>query len=538
MVSRRQFISRTALAGSALLMGRASRAEAQEASRIADQVDASRAPAGDEPQARGAKARTSAYVPVTTPNGTTLPYRVVDGVKVFHLVAAAVKYEFTSGPSAECWGYNGASPGPTIEAVEGDRVRFYVTNKLPEPTSLHWHGLLLPNGMDGVGGLTQPYIREGETFRYESTLKNHGTFMYHPHVDEMTQMAMGMMGMFIVHPKRLSRERRVDRDFALILSEFSVPIGTARPDPREMVDFNVLTINGKAFPGTAPLVARTGQRVRIRMGNLSAMHNHPIHLHGYSLRVTATDGGVLPPSAQWRETTVLVPVGATRDAELLADAPGDWAMHCHFTHHVMNQMGHGGHNVLGMERGDFDKRMRKVVPGYMTMGHDGMAAMATMRMKVPDNSIPMYGTEGKYDYIDMGGMFTVLKVRDGLSSYEDPGWYEQPEGSMARVATADELAADGVEPGGSGWRTSGRASRGHAQRAGSARSKSNSSPLSTPSRVSALCPRSEAPSPARRSVSPTRTLPLATCSHALRPGASVCVTRCPSSSRLAYRSTS
>jgi hypothetical protein len=228
-----------------------------------------------------------------------------------------------------------------------------------------------------------------------------------------------------------------------MLSEWSVPVGTRRPDPREMTDFNVLTLNGKAC--TAPLVARTGQRVRIRFGNLSAMHNHPMHLHGYTFRVTATDGGPVPRSAQHPDTTVLVPVGSTRDIELVADAPGDWALHCHFTHHVMNQMGHEGHNMLGMQPGDFDKRVRKVVPGYMTMGHRGMAEMAKMNMTVPGNSIAMVGTEGKHDYIDMGGMFTVLKVRDGLTSFEDPGWYEGPAEEQAREASAEELAADGVQ---------------------------------------------------------------------------------------------
>ena len=99
------------------------------------------------------------------------------------------------------WGYNGQSPGPTIEAVEGDKVRIFVTNRLPEHTTVHWHGMLLPNGMDGVGGLTQPHIKPGKTFVYEFELKHSGTFMYHPHSDEMVQMAMGMMGMFVVHPR-------------------------------------------------------------------------------------------------------------------------------------------------------------------------------------------------------------------------------------------------------------------------------------------------------------------------------------------------
>jgi hypothetical protein len=229
-----------------------------------------------------------------------------------------------------------------------------------------------------------------------------------------------------------------------MLSEWFVPTGARRPDPREMTDFNVLTMNRKAFPGTEPLVVRTGQRVRIRFGNLSAMDNHPIHLHGYSFRTVGTDGGRIPESAQWPETTVLVPVGATRDIEFVADAPGDWAMHCHFTHHIMNQMGHEGPSTLGMEAAGLDARIRSLLPGYMTMGQAGMSGMAGMEMPVPENSIPMKGAAGPHDHIDMGGMFTVLKVRDEITSFEDPGWYENPPDTQARPATGPELEADGI----------------------------------------------------------------------------------------------
>jgi manganese oxidase len=453
MVTRRDFMTRSALAGSALLVSKvaagAASAEAQDTDPHAGHgghghadTQPQAAASAPPPAAGASRALGPGILPVETPNGVQLPWRVVNGVKVFHLIAEPLRHEFAPGLSAECWGYNGRTPGPTLEVVRGERVRVYVTNRLPEPSGVHWHGILLPNGMDGVGGLTQSYVRPGETFRYEFTPRHAGTFMYHPHVDEMTQMGMGLMGMLIVHEPRPAQ--RVDRDFAIMLSEWFVPVGTSRPDTREMSDFNVLTLNGKAFPGTAPLVVRTGQRVRIRFGNLSAMHNHPMHLHGYSFRVTGTDGGPVPKSAQRPETTVLVPVGTTRDVEFVADTPGDWAMHCHFTHHVMNQMGHDGHNMLGMQTGDFDKRMRKLVKGYMTMGQHGMAEMAKMKMSVPDNSIAMIGAEGKHDYIDMGGMFTVLKVRDGITSYADPGWYDGPAEHQARLASAAELDADGV----------------------------------------------------------------------------------------------
>src|SRR5438552_3745017 len=169
------------------------------------------------------------YTPVITPNNISLPWKTVDGVKVYHLIAEEVEHEFVPGLRAKCWGFNGRVHGPTIEAVEGDRVRIYVTNKLPAATSIHWHGIILPNGMDGVSGLTQPPIKPGETFKYDITLRQHGTHMYHSHHDEMTQMALGLMGLFVIHPRQ--PKYRVDRDFALMLSECRIDVVTMRPNP-------------------------------------------------------------------------------------------------------------------------------------------------------------------------------------------------------------------------------------------------------------------------------------------------------------------
>lgn len=437
-IGRRGLLAATAIAGGAAVL----RTRTAHAASPKRSWDASYSGTGSH-QTPGRPGRD--YRPTLTPDGATLPFTVVDGVKVYHLVAEEVVNEFAPGLEATCWGYNGRCHGPTIEAVEGDRVRIYVTNKLAAPTSVHWHGVFLPNGMDGVGGLNQRAIRTGETFKYEWTFRQHGTFMYHSHHDEMTQMGMGLMGMIVVHPRKPPGSHRVDRDFVLMLSEWHIDPGTRRPDPNEMTDFNVLTINGKCFPGTSPLVCRTGDRVRIRIGNLSAMDHHPIHLHGYYFKVVATDGGQIPVGAQWPETTVLVPVGSTRDIEFVADAPGDWVMHCHMSHHVMNQMGHGIPNMIGVEVGDLDKRAAKVVPGYMTMGSEGMGDMAEMGMRVPANSIPMVGAHGPHDYITMGGMFTILKVRDELDGDGDPGWYEAPPGTRAEPATAEELERDGVQ---------------------------------------------------------------------------------------------
>jgi hypothetical protein len=384
------------------------------------------------------------YTPVVVPNGSTLPWKMVNGVKVFHLTAEVIRHEFTPGLVIEAWGYNGTTPGPVIEAVEGDRVRIYVTNNLPEPTTVHWHGILVPNGMDGVAGLNQPAIQPGETFKYEFTLRQHGTFMYHPHFDEMVQMGMGLMGMFIIHP-RTPVGPKVDRDFAIMLSEWAVHPGSAKPDVTVMNDFNILTMNSKVFPSTEPLVAKTGDRIRVRFGNLSAMDHHPIHLHGFQFKVTGTDGGRIPESAQWPETSVLVPVGSTRDIEWVADVPGDWAFHCHMTHHVMNQMGHDIPNMMGVKTDTLDNKVRRLLPNYMTMGQHGMGDMADMGMQVPRNSIPMLGGPGQFGTIDMGGMFTIVKVRDTLTSYDvDPGWYTNPRGTVASLASDAELRADGI----------------------------------------------------------------------------------------------
>ena len=316
--------------------------------------------------AQANKPRKSPPWSVETPAVSKAPWTLNAGVKEFHLVAEPVEREFAPGFRLKCWGYNGQTPGPTIEAVQGDRVRILVTNKLPEHTTIHWHGLILPNGMDGVGGLNQPHIKPGETYAYEFTLKQHGTFMYHPHADEMVQMAMGMMGLFIVHPE-VQHESRPDRDFALMLHEWSVHPGTYRADPSVMLDFNHFSFNGKVFPATSPLVVRTGQNVRIRLGNLS-MNQHPIHLHGHTFKVVATDGGTIPTAGRWPQTTVPVPVGSTRDIEFVATEPGDWVLHCHKSHHTMNAMGHGLPNALGADLGASETKLRKLLPDYMAMG--------------------------------------------------------------------------------------------------------------------------------------------------------------------------
>ena len=385
-----------------------------------------------------APAARRAHGKVRTLNGWSLPHRMNGGVKEFHLVAEEFEHEFAPGSKAVVWGYNGSTPGPTIEATQGDRVRIYVTNRLKEATTIHWHGLILPSGMDGVGGLSQPQIQPGETFAYEFDLVQHGTHMYHPHADEMVQLAMGMMGLLIIHPKGGDH---VDRDYALLLHNFALHPGTYRPDPSVMQDFDLWTFNSKVFPAIEPMVARTGERVRIRVGNLS-MWNHPIHLHGVQFEVTGSDGGRWP-KAQWRrEVTEIIGVGQMRDIEFTA-VPGDWAFHCHMSHHTMGPMGHEIPNTQGVDQSGVEQKIRRMLPGYMAMGQHGMSEHQehtdSGHMKGPENTLAMMAGKGPFGNIEMGGMFTVVKVRDDIApgDFSDPGWYANPPGTVARRVSND-----------------------------------------------------------------------------------------------------
>ena len=373
------------------------------------------------------------YRPVVTLNGWSLPFRMKDGVKEFHLVAEPVVREMAPGFHVNMWGYNGQSPGPTIEVVEGDQVRIYVTNRLPEHTTIHWHGQRLPNGMDGVGGLNQKQIPAGKTYVYEFTARRPGTFMYHPHADEMTQMAMGMMGLWITHPRQAHPEiAEVDRDYAFLINAFDIDPGSYTPKVNTMLDFNIWSWNSRVFPGISPLVARLGDRVRVRFGNLT-MTNHPIHIHGIEFEVTGTDGGPVPKTARWPEVTTDVAVGQMRQIEFIADEPGDWAMHCHKSHHTMGAMGHDVPTLIGVDHRGLLQRIQKLIPDYMLMGERGMADMGEMEMELPENTAPMMTGTGPYGAIEMGGMFTTLKVRADLKpdDYRDPPWYTQPPGTQS-----------------------------------------------------------------------------------------------------------
>jgi FtsP/CotA-like multicopper oxidase with cupredoxin domain len=427
---RRQFLRGTAGAGAALAAASVSRVALAALPEPAIQT---------RPDTMGPLVPPNGrpYHPVVTLNGWTCPWRMKDGVKEFHLVAEPVVREMAPGFTARLWGYNGQSPGPTIEVVEGDRVRVFVTNRLPERTSMHWHGQRLPNGMDGVSGLTQPPIPPGKTWVYEFVARRPGTFMYHPHADEMTQMAMGMMGFWVTHP--LARHpliAEVDRDYVFLLNAYDIEPGASTPKIMTMLDFNLWSWNSRVFPGIDPLVARRGDRVRIRVGNLT-MTNHPMHLHGHEWQVTGSDGGPWPLAARVPEVTTDIAVGQMRQLEFVADEEGDWSLHCHKAHHTMNAMGHDVPTMIGVDHRDVARQVSDLIPDYMAMGDRGMADMADMKMPIPANTAPMMGGDGPFGSLEMGGMFSVVKVRKDQKpgDYRDPGWFAHPPGTQAREWT-------------------------------------------------------------------------------------------------------
>jgi hypothetical protein len=272
-------------------------------------------------------------VTVQTPDVKGLPFTEDNGVKVFHLVAEPVRQVIAPNKTLDVWGFNGSAPGPTIQITQGDRVRVIVDNHLPEPTSMHWHGFEIPHNMDGGPGISQDPIVPGGRFVYEFTLHQSGTFFYHSHM--AMQEMMGMLGAFIMHPK-MAYAPRVDKDFVILLQEYAVLPNNTVPNTMNM-EFNWLVINGKAGPATTPLVVRLGDRVRIRMINLG-MDHHPIHLHGHTFYTTGTEGGRIPEAAWLPGNTALIGVAQSRDVEFVANNPGDWMLHCHLPHHMMNQM--------------------------------------------------------------------------------------------------------------------------------------------------------------------------------------------------------
>ena len=322
--SRRSFFRNAALIGTGLF-GWAEGLRAQARSLASG--------GGPQKNKRGGANRSGPPVPMSTPDVGDLSFERDGEVKVFHLVAEPVKRTIVPWKTLDVWGYNGSCPGPTIQVQQGDRVRIIFENRLPESTSMHWHGLEVPIEQDGVPWISQKPTAPGEKFTYEFTVHQEGTFFYHAH--SAMQEMMGLIGFFIAHPKE-EFSPRVDHDYGVVLQEWAVLPSNTLPNTASM-EFNWLTFNGVSAPLTTPLIARLGSRVRLRFVNLG-MDHHPIHLHGNQFVITGTEGGRAPQSTWYPTNTVLVGVAQAKVVEFDAKYPGDWMIHCHLPHHMMNSM--------------------------------------------------------------------------------------------------------------------------------------------------------------------------------------------------------
>jgi FtsP/CotA-like multicopper oxidase with cupredoxin domain len=458
--SRRNFLRGSAFVGTGVLAGKAAPAQhehhAQPRTQPASKAVKPAAPAG--------------IVPVATPDIPRLPWTMEGGVKVFHLTAEVVKREFLpSGPLgparvADVWGYSGSMPGPTIEVNEGDRVRIMFHNNLPEPSTVHWHGLEIPVEMDGIPFIGQPLVEPGGMYVYEFTLNQNGTFFYHSH--SAMQEMMGMIGLFIIHPKK-PYEPRVHKDFGLILQEWALLPNNPVPNTMAM-EFNWLTINGKAGPAGTPLIVKLGERVRIRLVNLG-MDHHPIHIHGHQFYITGTEGGRVPETGWYPGNTVLVGVAQARDLEFDAVYPGDWMLHCHLPHHMMNQMismvgpmahvGHGMQTGKGMEEGMGIVRRGHALSEDLGPGLGRGMGMASQERQV-SNSVGQHqhqsagmSQEAKkrvpgYPQDDhMMTLFMDKEVAKPETNYLAPGWSASVMGMMTLVRVLppdkyDKIMAD------------------------------------------------------------------------------------------------
>ena len=250
--------------------------------------------------------------------------RLEKGAKVFDLETSIVQWEVEPGRRVEAWTYNGQVPGPQIRVREGDRVRLNLKNGLEESTAIHFHGLEVPNDQDGVPFITQPPVKPGETYTYEFIVPNAGSHMYHSHHNSAKQVGLGLLGAFIVEPKEPRPVEQADVDYVMILND----------------GFHGYTLNGKGFPATEPIVAKRGQRVRIRYMN-EGMMIHPMHLHGMHMTVIDKDGW--PQPQPWKCDTINIAPGERWDVIVEATNPGTWAFHCHILPHAETE-----HGMFGM----------------------------------------------------------------------------------------------------------------------------------------------------------------------------------------------
>ncbi len=374
-------------------------------------------------------------VQVISPDLETLHGEIVGGARQFHLRATPVRRELLPGIWMDAYGYNDTFPGPVLEMNQGERVRIVFRNDLPEETTLHSHGLELPISMDGIPAVTQDYIRPGETFVYEFDVHQEGSFFLHPHV--AMQEAIGMVVPLIIHPK-VAHDPVVDRDFVLVTQQFSILPNATVPNTNAM-DWNFLTINGRSGPYTTPLVCKLGERVRIRFINFSTLHQHPMHLHGHTFWITGTEAGRIPETAWIPSNNVVVGVAQSRDVEFIANNPGDWVLHCHMFHHMMNHMVTQVGPIIRQKKEDPGFR----VPGYPQI----MKGMSEMKMEDMDKEastghasrahMNMNGTSDYRMTMTMEEMRKLTSRRETHGMRE--GWYKGVKGlfTVLRVLPPD-----------------------------------------------------------------------------------------------------
>lgn len=274
-----------------------------------------------------------------------------NGVKVFKLDVSLIKWNILPDVQVAAYAFNQQVPGPQIRVTEGDRVRIVVKNNLPEPTTVHWHGMILPNNMDGPADITQAPIQPGQSYSYEFTVQQSGTYFYHSHKDVDRQQTLGMYGALIVDPKEKSNLPAYDQDVVVQLQEWTVKQGYTFPAmPMEGLLPNFFTINGKAYPATQTINARVGEKIRFRFIGSNNAFIHPMHIHGGPFKVIETDGNPVPTAAQIEKDTINVAPGERYDVIWTARNKGKWLLHCHIAHHTTNDnvevKGAGGLTML------------------------------------------------------------------------------------------------------------------------------------------------------------------------------------------------
>jgi FtsP/CotA-like multicopper oxidase with cupredoxin domain/uncharacterized membrane protein len=289
--------------------------------------------------------------PVDARGDQPLPARVEDGVKVYDLETSVIEWNILPYERVMAYAFNRQVPGPRITLTEGDRVRFNVTNRLPEPTTIHWHGLVVPNAMDGPAEITQEPIPPGGSFVYEFTVQQAGTFFYHSHTEVDRQQALGLYGALLIQPKDRTQVPQADQELVVQLQEWNEREGYTFPAmPMEGTLPNFFTINGKAYPATETVRLRVGQRLLVRFIGASSAFIHPMHIHGGPFTVVATDGIALPAGARYDKDTVNVGPGERYDVIWTAREPGKWLLHCHINHHTTNdnveEQGAGGLTLI------------------------------------------------------------------------------------------------------------------------------------------------------------------------------------------------